>query len=110
MNLKLPQLVAVTGAIILLYCAIKDVSPAELIKAVLTGSALPKAGSGNPDAPLPARTDVVDANGNKTGGYINGKGQYIPPTDATTKQPNPPQARNDAYTSPYTTPYQVVSV
>lgn len=108
MNLKLPQLVALTAGIVLLYSAIKDVSPAEVIKSVLTGAALPT----SPAGALPAKTPVTDSNGNSDG-YINGQGQYIPRTDSNTPQPQPvPTPGGPQYNVPtvYNQPYTVVSV
>ena len=52
MNLKLPQLLALTGGIVLLYAAVQNVSPKDVIKAILTGS------------PLPKSTGFTDADGN----------------------------------------------
>lgn len=106
MNLKLPQLLALAVGGILIYSAIKDVHPQDVIKAVLTGSPLPT----GPGAPLPAKTPIVGPDGKPTGGYIDGQGRYIPPTDSTQQQPNQPKTYNENYTAPYTTPYAVVSV
>lgn len=112
MNLKLPQLVALTAGFVLLYSAIKDVSPASVLKSVLTGTSLPAAGSGGGGGTLPAKTPVTDSNGNSDG-YINGDGQYIPRTDQNTPQPQPtPTPGGPQYNVPtaYRQPYAVVSV
>lgn len=110
MNLRFPQLAAATGAIILVYCAIRDINPKDLVTNVLQGKGLPAAGSGS--SALPAKTPVVYPDGTPTGGYINGQGQYIPPTDSTQPAPTDPNLvpKNESYVAPYTTPYQVTSV
>lgn len=46
---------------------------------------------------LPAKTPTVGPDGQKTGGYINGNGQYIPPSDSTQKQPNPIKVTPESY-------------
>lgn len=51
---------------------------------------------------LPAKTPVQFPDGQSTGGYINGKGQYIPPTDSTQQAPSgapgtPGNPKQEAY-------------
>lgn len=100
MNLKMPQLVALSAAMVLLYSAIKNVSPKAVLEAVLTGKPLPVAD------PLPSKTPVTDSNGNADGS-INGKGEYVPRTDSNLPQP---QAPNSDGTPNTTTPSGSVGV
>lgn len=109
MNLKLPQLLALTVGATLIYAAIKGVSPVDVLKAGLKGQSVtsgPTAPTGNAPG---GGTATVDGNGNPTGGQITPGGQYLPPTDQTQPQPHAPGSgtvTQEAYRAPYT----VVSV
>lgn len=114
MNLKLPQLVALTGAIVLLYAAIKDVSPTAILKSVLTNQPLPtKAVAPDTISPLNGSNPVLPsdkgtAGSGDTSGRINDKGQYIP-GDPNGAAPGYSSGLNPTGVA-YTRPYVVTSV
>lgn len=110
MNLRLPQLVALTLGGLLIFSAVRNVSALDVLKAAVTGSPMPTPG----DMPT-TNTPIYGPDGKPTGGYLDPQGRYIPPTDSTQKAPpaapgTPGNPQNDSYVQPYTVPYQVTSV
>lgn len=105
MSLKFPQLVALTGAIVLLYAAVKDISPAGLLKAILTGSPIPQGGNvgGTYDKDGNFHPTVPD--------YLGGPGNVKPYDPPPTGQHNPAyDGKPGGVQAAYTQPYTVVSV
>lgn len=110
MNLKFPQLAIATAALILLYSAIRDVNPRDVIVNTLQGKALPAAGSAGTGKPT-GNTPIVGADGKPNGAKLDPNGGYLPPDDRTLPQPNAPKEHSTAYVTPYpSAPYQVTSV
>lgn len=117
MNLKLPQLLTLAVGGILIYAAVKSVSPADVIKAVLTGQPLPVPASEsvNPGVAVPEPILPSDKGPNPgdSSPRLNDKGDLIPgdPNGAPGGFPtqNPGTVESD-YQTPYPSSYRVVSV
>jgi hypothetical protein len=121
-NLRLPQVVALTIGGLLIFSAVRNVSALDVIKAAITGSPMPVGGStgGFTDSDGNYHPNIPGYLGGGTttapGSGSNSNPNYVPYDPPPTGQHNPqydnngPNGQLETYVQPYSVPYQVTSV